>query len=131
MATEITIPSFDFSGFYYPELLEALIQYKRAYVPELTDESEFEPFIQALRAFALTGHLSNTLIDLVANESTLPTAQLTQTVRNMLKLIDYRLSPATPAQTDIIYELSKVFVSTTEVISANAQAATKQQGTEQ
>jgi len=29
MATRITIPDFDFSGFYYPQLLERLIEYKR------------------------------------------------------------------------------------------------------
>ncbi len=129
MATDITIPDFDFSGFYYPEILEALIQYKRTNVPELTDESEFEPFIQLLRAFALVGHLNNTLIDLVANEHTLPTAKLAETVRNQLRLIEYEMSPATPAQVDVVYELSKIFAVTTEVVSELAQAATKREGT--
>jgi predicted phage baseplate assembly protein len=128
MATEITIPDFDFSGFYYAEILEALIQYKRQNVPELTDESEFEPFIQLLRATALVGHLNNVLLDLVANESTLPTAKLVETVRNMLRLIDYELSPATPAQVDLVYELAKVFLTSTEVIPERAQAATKKVG---
>lgn len=127
-STQITIPDFDFSSFYYPQILEALIQYKRRNVPELTDESAFEPFIQLLRAFALVGHLNNTLIDLVANESTLPTAKLVETVRNMLRLIDYEMSPATPAQVDIVYELSKVLTTATEVIPASAQAATERQG---
>ena len=76
MATSIVIPDFDFSGFYYAQLLEALIQFKRRNVPELSDESAQEPFIQILRAQALVGHLNNTLLDLVANESTLPTARL-------------------------------------------------------
>jgi len=128
MATEITIPDFDFSGFYYPEILEALIQYKRQNVPELTDESEFEPFIQFLRAVACVGHLNNTLLDLVANESTLPTAKLAETVRNMLRLIDYELSPATPAQVDLVFELAKVFLASTQVIPNRAQAATKKVG---
>ena len=65
----IEIPDFDFSGFYYPEILEALIQFKRTNVPELTDESQFEPFIQFLRANALVGHLNNTLVDLVAQHA--------------------------------------------------------------
>ncbi len=128
MATEITIPDFDFSGFYYPEILEALLQYKRQNVPELTDESEFEPFIQFLRATALVGHLNNVLVDLVANESTLPTAKLAETVRNMLRLIDYELSPATPAQVDLVYELAKVFLTSTQVIPERAQSATKKIG---
>lgn len=128
MATEVTIPDFDFSAFYYPELLEALIQYKRRNVPELTEELPYEPFIQLLRAFALVGHINNTLIDLVANESTLPTAKLVETVRNMLRLINYELRPATPAQVDIVYELSKVFTASFAVISTTAQAATKRDG---
>jgi len=128
MATEITTPDFDFSGFYYAEILEALIQYKRQNVPELTDESEFEPFIQLLRGTALVGHLNNVLLDLVANESTLPTSKLAETVRNMLRLIDYELSPATPAQVDLVYELAKVFLTTTEVIPERAQAAIKKVG---
>ncbi len=128
MATTVTVPSFEWASFYYPELLEALIQYKRQNVPELTDESEFEPFIQLLRAFALVGHINNVNIDLVANESTLPTAQLVETVRNMLRLIGYELSPAAPAQADLVYELTRVFVAATEIVSPTAQAATARQG---
>jgi hypothetical protein len=129
-STRITIPDFDFSAFYYPQLLEALIQYKRRNVPELTDESEFEPLIQLLRAFALVGHLNNVLIDLVANESTLPTARLVDTVRNMLRLIDYELSPATPATVECVYELARVFNSPFDLIPLGAQAATQRQGNE-
>lgn len=130
MATTVEIPDFDFSTFYYAEILEALIAFKRRNVPELTDESAFEPFIQLIRAFALVGHLNNVLIDLIANESTLPTAKLTETVRNMLRLIDFELDPATPAQVDLIYELSRVFVAPVTIIPTAAQAATKKQGDE-
>ncbi len=128
MATEIVIPDFDFSKFYFPEILEALILAKRRNLPELTDENEFEPLIQMLRSFALVGHLNNTLIDLVANESTLPTARLAETVRNMLRLIDFELAPAAPAKVDLIYELSKVFLASTEVVTAGAAAATELNG---
>lgn len=124
----ITIPSFDFSAFYYAEILEALTAYARINVPELTDESIEEPFTQIKMAFALVGHLNNVLIDLVANESTLPTAKLTESVRNMLRLIDYELQSATPAQVDIIYELSKVFTASYEIISQDAQSAIRQNG---
>lgn len=128
--TQIQIPDFDFSGFYYPEILEALIQFKRVNVPELTDESQFEPLIQFLRAVALVGHLNNTLTDLVANESTLPTAKLVETVRNMFRLIDFELAPASPAQVDLVYELAKVFASSATLIPLEAQAATVKQGNE-
>lgn len=125
MARTVTIPNFNFAAFYYPQILDSLIEFKRANVPELTDESDFEPFIQLLRAFALVGHLNNTLLDVVANENTLPTAALTETVRNMLRLIDYEMSPATPSNVELLYELSRVFNPGAELVSPNAQAATR------
>ena len=128
MPITVEIPNFEFASFFYADLLESLIQYKRLYVPELTDESEFEPLIQMLRAFALVGHLNNVNLDVVANESTLPTAQLVEQVRNMLQLIDYQLSPATPSQVDMVYRLAKVFTSSTEVVNDSALAATVAEG---
>lgn len=129
-STRIEIPDFDFTSFYYPQILEALIRYKRVNVPELTDESEYEPAIQMLRAFALVGHLNNTLIDLVANESMLPTATLVESVRNHLRLIGYEMSPATPAVTEVVYELARVFAVATEVVPEGAQVATQRSGAE-
>lgn len=127
-SSKITVPTFEFSAFYYAQILEALIVLKRENTPELTDESEYEPFIQLLRAFALTGHLSNVLIDMIANECTLPTAQLPETVRNMLRLIGYELQPATPAQADVVFQLARTFATTTTVVPALGQVATKQAG---
>lgn len=124
-AKQITIPSFDFTAFYYPEILDALIAFKRKNLPELTDESPQEPTIQFMRAFALVGHLNNALIDLVANESTLVTAKLAATVRNMLRLIDYELAAASPAQVLIVYELGRTFIGTYVVVPLRAQCATK------
>lgn len=121
--TTITVPDFNFSSFYYPEILEALFQFKRRDAPELTDESPQEPTVQMLRAFALVGHLNNTLIDLVAGESTLATARLQETVRNMLSLIDYALHPATPAQVELVYELAQVISSAQIIVTAFARAA--------
>jgi len=129
-STTIQIPNFDFSAFYYPQILEALIRYKRENVPELTDESEFEPSIQMLRAMALVGHLNSCTIDLVANESTLPTAQLVETVRNMLRLIGYELSSATPSQVELLYKLSRTFSSTIEIVSERARVATERSGSD-
>jgi hypothetical protein len=122
---EITVPSFNYSAFYYPQMLQALILFKRANLPELTDESEFEPSIQLMRAFACVGHLNNVLADLVANESTLKTARIPEQVRNILGLIGYDLSPATPSQTDLLYELNLVLTTTKEIVPARAQAATQ------
>ena len=87
-ATTIVIPDFEFGGVYYAQILEALFQYKRRNVPELTDESEFEPFVQLMRMQALVGHLNNVLLDITANESTIVTASLVDSVRNILRAID-------------------------------------------
>jgi hypothetical protein len=128
MTRTIELPDFDFSGMYYAEILESLLAFKRQNCPELTDESDEEPSIQLLRSFALVGHLNNTLIDLVAINSTLPTADLVEVVRNMLRLIDYEMLPATPSQVEVVYELSKIFSTATEIISEDAQAATNKEG---
>jgi hypothetical protein len=125
----IAVPSFDFSAFYYAQILEALLVRKRIDVPELTDESDFEPFIQLLRSFALVGHLNNVLLDVVANENTLPTSQLVETVRNMLQLIDYNLASASPATAEVVFELSRVFATAFEVLPALAQCGTRSDGT--
>lgn len=126
----IKIPDFDFSAFYYAQIFEALVAYKRINAPELTDESDYELTMQLLKAFALVGHLNNVTLDTIANESTLPTARLVETVRNMLRLIDYELKPASPAQTDLLYKLSRVFTTSYEIIRQYSQAATKSQGDE-
>lgn len=121
----VDVPDFNYSAFFYVDILEALVAFKRANVPELTDESEYEPYTQLLRAFACVGHLNNANLDVVANESTLPTAQLAEQVRNMLRLIDYEMSPASPAQVDVLYELSAPVSSSTELVSAGARVATR------
>jgi hypothetical protein len=129
MATKaIEVPSFDYAAFYYPQILEALLLKKRQDVPELTDESEFEPYIQLLRSFAVVGHLNNTLLDMVANEFSLPTAQLVETVRHQLQLIGYNLASASPAGTELVYELARVFSAPFDVIPDSAQAATRNNG---
>jgi len=125
----IEIPSFDWSAFYYPQILEQLIQFKRINVAELTDESVHEPLIQLLRAFALVGHLNNTYADMLANENTIVTARLAENIRNMLRLIDYELSSASPAQVDIVFKLTQPLAIATQIIAQYSQVATRSQAT--
>ena len=65
MASEIIVPDINFTAFYYTDILEALIQYKRINVPEITNENSREPFIQLLRSMALVGHINSVNIDYV------------------------------------------------------------------
>jgi len=120
----IEIADFDFSGFYYPDILRSLIQFQRVNVPEITDESDEEPFQQLLRCYALVGHLNNVLLDITANEALLPTARLLESVRGHLALIDVTLRQATPAVTDMILELSKIFTTPIELVPEDSQFAT-------
>jgi hypothetical protein len=127
MSVTIQIPDFEFSGFYYAEILEDVIQYLRVNVPEITDESPEEPFIQLARAFALVGHLNNVLLDMVAKERFITTASLRGSVRAHLKLIDYTMAQATPAAVDLLLELAQTFSATsTNVVPATSKFATSE-----
>ena len=42
MAVRTTIPNFEFSGFYYFDILRDVLRYLRINVPEITDESDEE-----------------------------------------------------------------------------------------
>lgn len=127
---EITLPSFNWAAFYYGEILEALIEFKRIYVPEHTDESPQDPLMQMLRAFACVGHLNNCNVDVIANESTLPTSQLPETIRNMLRLIDYELSSASPSVAPVVCKLTGPLAVDSGVIGANSQISTRRTATE-
>ncbi len=128
MAAQLSrIPDFRFSDFYYFDILKNLLQWVRTNVPEITDESDEEPFIQLLRAWALAHHHSNVMLDVVANETLLPTARLLESVRSQLKLIDFRLSQATPAQTEVILKFSALFTAaSTLIVPRNSQFATEE-----
>ena len=102
----VSPPGLRYSGLYYPELLQDLLVWRRANLPELDDEDPNEPLIQLLRAFALTGHYSNVLIDHVAQECLLPTARLLESVRGLLALIGYRLRQPSPSSLDLLLKLA-------------------------
>jgi len=121
----IQVPDFKFSTFYYADILRALINYRRSNVPEITDENPLEPYIQLERAFALVAHQNNVLLDFIAKETLLPTAQLRQSVASHLKMIDYELSEASPAVTEIVMKLTKLFTSSFQILPILSRVATE------
>lgn len=126
MAVKTTIPNFEFSGFYYFDILRDVLRYLRINVPEITDESDEEPFIQLARAWSLAHHYANVRLDIVANETLLPTARLLESVRSQLKLIDFKLKAATPGQTEMVMQFSSVFTAlSTLIVPRNSQFATE------
>lgn len=122
----MSVQDFNFSGFYYDDIKEALLAYLDRNVPEITNRSDFEPAVQILSAFALVGHLNNTLLDLVARESTLPTAQLRDSVVDLLRLIGYEPHGDIPATTTLRARLTQILAQETTVVSAGALFATRQ-----
>lgn len=121
---EVRVPTLEYTGFYYGEIIADLIQYCRDKGLGI-DESPEEPFIQILRSIAVGGHLNNTLLDLVANELYLPTAKLRDSVVGLLKLIDYHLSQPTPASATLVHKLSQSFSASITLIEELAMFATR------
>lgn len=118
----ITIPDFDFAGFYYPEILPALLEYNRVNASELTSEDPREPHVQLLRSFSLVGHLSNTRMDVVANENLLESAQLRESVRRLFDLIAVQLASAKPATAELIMALTTIITSDVSIFIAEDSA---------
>lgn len=125
MSETVTIPEFDFAGFYYGEIVDSLLEYTSRNVPEISNRSPYEPAVQMLRAFALVGHLNNTLLDMVANEGTLPTARLRESVVRLLALIGYVPDANIPATGVLRLKLNKAYTTSTLIVTDNARFATR------
>lgn len=102
-----TIPSdFRFAAFYYPEILQALIQFKAVDWPEHTETDPHDPVVQLLRICAFVGHGSAVRLDHVARELYWPSLQLRSSAIALGALGDYRLAPPSPATVDILGDVS-------------------------
>jgi len=123
-STKIVVPDYQFSGFYYADILRRLRIFNRINAPGITSEVAEEPFIQLERAFALVGHLCNVLLDLAANEVLLPTLKLQDSARLLLKLIDYQLNDYSPAAVDLLIELPQALTSSQTILEANSMFET-------
>jgi predicted phage baseplate assembly protein len=129
MPRSLSVPDFDFTGFYYPQLLEAAIKWMRVNVPEISSESPNEPAIQLLRAYALIGHLNNVLLDQVAHESMFTTAQLRESLVSHLKLIGFKVPADVPATVEVLVTLAKKYSTSTTVVLEDTRFATKRTST--
>lgn len=125
MAGEIVkVTDFRWTATYFQEIYDALILWKRNNCPELTDESEHDPAMQLLAAFALVGHMNNTRIDMAAVESMLRTAKLSSSVRELLRLIGYEMRGAVPAKAEVLYTLVSPLTGPTTIVPEGARCAT-------
>lgn len=118
--TQIVVPDFQFSGFYYADILRRLRIFNRLNAPEISSEVAEEPFIQLERAFALVGHLNNVLLDAVANELLVPTLKLQDSARLLMKLIDFELRDYSPAKAELLVKIVQVLTSSQTVLEDNS-----------
>lgn len=120
----IRTPDFQFSGFYFPEIVARLRRFMRSNAPEITNEDLREPFIQLERAFALMAHYNNVLLDMIANDAFLATARHPESVKQHLALIDYRMLPSSPGQVEVLGKLARTYSSVIRILEANRKFAT-------
>ncbi|MFH1569631.1 MAG: hypothetical protein ABIL09_16665 [Gemmatimonadota bacterium] len=109
MPTTVTIPDFSFTAEFYPQIRQALVAYKRQFLPELSEEAPDDPVMQFLAMLALVGHLNNCRLDFVVRELYLATARRRTSVNGLLRLIDERLAEASPAVADVLARLTRIF----------------------
>lgn len=126
----LKVPDFKWSAAFYPEILDALVAWKRANVTELTDESEHDAAMQMLAAFSLVGHLASCRTDMAALEGMLRTAKLVESVRELLRLIGYEMRSSVPAKAEILYTLTAPLALSQKVVPAGARCATTDEANE-
>lgn len=118
-------PDFQWSRFYYPEILDALLRLKGRIWPEHTEDSEADPVVQLYRSFALISHLQACRLDHVAREQYLATAHLRSSFVARGREMDYRLAVAVPAETELVADLSRALSAPTEVVKGYSLSSTR------
>lgn len=113
-------PDFQWSRFYYPQILAGLVLLKRTSFPEHTEENDHDPVIQFYRAAALVGHQAAVRTDHVARERFWATLRLRSSAIAKARLVDYELAPAAPAEADLVLDLTTGLVATTAVVDGHA-----------
>ena len=113
--------SFDWVAFYYEDILKALQANRRRALPQLNDFNEYTPEVQLERMMALVGHLINVNLDIVANESFLPSAQLLQSILNIGASYGFPFSMYSPAKADVVGKVLVEVGTPTVVVPARSR----------
>lgn len=97
----------NFSALEYPELRRALIEYIQTYFPDqFNDFVANNGIIMLLELVAYVGDVMTQRMDILVDESFLPTAQSVTAVDQHLQLINDSIQRATPAVVDIEVSLT-------------------------
>lgn len=115
-----TTPDFQWSRFYYPQILAGLVELKKTSFPEHTEENAHDPVIQMYRAFALGAHQGAVRTDHVARELYWTCLRLRSSAIAKARIYDYRLASAAPALVDLVADLTAGLSTSTPVLTGHA-----------
>lgn len=116
-----SLRNIDFSGLDYDTARRAIIEYIRSYYP-----NDFNDFVKSNGIMMLVDVISAVVAklslraDLLANESTLPTALTEEAVSNHLALINQKIKRQTPATVDVECSVDQPISSDIRIIAGTA-----------
>lgn len=118
------IPQVDYTSRDYEAIISDLVAKIPFFTSEWTDTNPSDFGIVLLELFSMVADSLHFQVDRALNESYLPTATARRSVVNLLKLIDYELSSASPATVDIKFTLGETQL-VDVVIPAGTQVLTE------
>jgi hypothetical protein len=129
MTTTITIPDYKYAGMYYPDYyLEAMRELQKN-LPQFSTTDKDDPMMELISFIVFSFHLQSGQLDNVAMESMIETVRRRTCAAPMLRRLGWDMALATPAEVDILLQLSQVFAtSSNEIIKQYSQFATKPTG---
>lgn len=120
-----TAPDFDYSTFYYPEIVAAVLAFKLEKWPEHTETDEHDPAVQLLQLYSLLAHMQAARLDHTARELYLPTLRLRSSLIAQAALLSYDLDPPAPAEGDLWATLGGALSAPGDVVKAHSLWATR------
>jgi uncharacterized phage protein gp47/JayE len=90
----------------YDQIRANLLAKFPAYVPEVTDQTENNPFVTMVNVWAGVAEMLGFYVDRRAREAFLATAQRFESAVKFARLVDYRVRGALPASVDITFSFA-------------------------
>lgn len=119
-----SIPDFQYTKLYYPDILAALLIAKSEEWPEHTETDPHDPVVQILRNNALVGHGGSVRLDHAALENYITVMKLRGSMIAKTALIDYLFAPPSPATADLVAEVTGSAAPGTVIVRAKSRFST-------
>lgn len=97
----------DYTARDYDSIRDELLNLASQITPEWTDREAGDIGVTIIEAVSYVADILSYQLDRVQNESYLATAQTREAVTNILRLIDYQLSPASPATVSMVIRVDR------------------------